>query len=328
MVLLLREHDVRALLTMEMALDAVEDVFRQLAEGRATNAPRTRVRVPGCTLHVMSGALVEPKIVGLKAYTATKAGARFVVLLYSGETGELIALIEADILGQMRTGAASGVATKYMARADASSVGIFGTGWQARSQLQAVCAVRPIRQVLAYSRTTERCEAFCSEMSQRLHVPVMPARRPEDVVRSADILITATTSREPVFDGRWLVPGTHINAIGGNALIRRELDEETLGRSHRIVVDSKDQARIECGEFLVAVEKGILCWEAIHELAEVVSGRLRGRDEASQITLFKSLGLAIEDVAVGLKVYERARRENVGSLLSLHETSLDITRDS
>ncbi|HXF05710.1 MAG TPA: ornithine cyclodeaminase family protein [Blastocatellia bacterium] len=315
MTLVLTEHEVRTLLTMEMALEAVESAFRQLDRGQATNTPRHRVRIPGCTLHVMSGALVAQRILGLKAYTVTREGARFVVLLYDGEGGELLALMEADALGQMRTGAASGVATKYMARADAATVGILGTGWQARSQLEAVCAVRPIRQVLAFSRRPERCRAFCSEMSERLQVTVHPAAGPEEVVRSADILITATTSREPVFKGEWLSPGVHINAIGGNALIRREVDEETLRRADRIVVDSRDQAKIECGEFLVAIEKGILCWEAIHELAEVVSGRLPGREDASQITLFKSLGIAIEDVAVGLRVYERAIRENVGAHL-------------
>lgn len=319
MALLLTEADVEHLLTMELALEAVEEAFREQAEGRAINEPRRRLRVPRGTLHMMSAAVLARGVLGFKAYTSFPSGVRFLVLLYDAEAGSLLALIEANRLGQMRTGAASGVATRYMARPDAHTLGIFGTGWQAQSQVLAICAVRPIRRVLAYSRTPERREAFCQEMAARLGIEVIPAKRPEDVVAAADILVTATTAREPVFDGRWIPEGVHINAIGGNALFRREFDDEVIRRARTIVVDSKDQARIECGEFLHAIERGRLAWEAVHELKEVVAGRLIARQHPSDITLFKSLGIALEDVAVAVRVFERARQEGFGQAIRLLE---------
>ncbi len=319
MALLLTEADVEHLLTMELALEAVEEAFREQAEGRAINELRRRLRVPRGTLHMMSAAVLARGVLGFKAYTSFPSGVRFLVLLYDAEAGSLLALIEANRLGQMRTGAASGVATRYMARPDAHTLGIFGTGWQAQSQVLAICAVRPIRRVLAYSRTPERREAFCQEMAARLGIEVIPAKRPEDVVAAADILVTATTAREPVFDGRWIPEGVHINAIGGNALFRREFDDEVIRRARTIVVDSKDQARIECGEFLHAIERGRLAWEAVHELKEVVAGRLVARQHPSDITLFKSLGIALEDVAVAVRVFERARQEGFGQAIRLLE---------
>jgi len=319
MVRLLTEAEVERLLTMEMALEALEEAFREQAEGRAINTPRRRLRVPRGTLHVMSAAVLTRGVLGFKAYTSFPSGVQFLVLLYDAETGSLLALIEANRLGQMRTGAASGIATRYMARPDARTLGILGTGWQAQSQVQAICAVRPIRRVLAYSRTPERREAFCREMAARLGIEVIPATRPEDVVAEADVLVTATTAREPVFDGRWVPEGVHINAIGGNALLRREFDEEVIRRARAIVVDSKDQARIECGEFLHAVERGCLTWEAVHELNEVVAGRFVARAQPADITLFKSLGIALEDVAVAARVLERAKEEGLGQSLRVFE---------
>jgi ornithine cyclodeaminase/alanine dehydrogenase-like protein (mu-crystallin family) len=314
---LLREADVENLLTMDMALDAVEDALRQMARGRTMNNPRTHVNTLDGSLAIMSAAMLDNGVMGLKAYTVFKAGARFVVLLYDGRTGGLLALIEANKLGQMRTGAASGVATKYMARPDSRTVGIFGTGWQARSQLSAVCAVRPIEKVVVFGRNQEKRLAFCREMTSVLHTEVVPAERAEDVITGVDIIVTATRARDPLFDGRRLESGVHINAIGANSLIRREVDEETLARSSAIVVDSKDQAKIECGEFLPAVEKGKLRWEAVRELADVVAGIIPGRAGRDEITFFKSLGLALEDVAAAKKVYERAMSEKLGERLSI-----------
>jgi ornithine cyclodeaminase/alanine dehydrogenase-like protein (mu-crystallin family) len=315
MALYLKEEEVARLLMMEQAIEAVEDAFRQIGAGRATNNPRTRVRLPKGMLHLMAGALPDSGVMGFKAYTSFRGVARFLFLLYSAESGDLLALMEADKLGQMRTGAASGVATKHLAREEAATVGIFGTGWQARSQLMAVCAVRPIQLVKAYGRNPERREVFCQEMSEELKVKVQAATRPEEALEGADIIITATTSREPVFSGAALSPGVHLNAIGSNSLIRRELDEEAVGRSDLIVVDSKDQAKLEAGDFLPLIERGKLHWEKIYELGEIVVGRVKERQNPDQITLFKSLGLAIEDVAVGLKVYEQAKQAGIGGLL-------------
>jgi len=316
MPLFLTEQDVTKLLTMEDALAAVEAVFKAQATGEATNEPRRRLRAGGAVLQVMSGAVANfgdfKGLLGLKSYVVTRNKARLYVNLYDAESGDLIALIEADKLGQMRTGAASGVATKYLARADAKTVGLFGTGWQAQSQLEAVCAARDVESVKVYSRSPENRARFCQEMSARLSgVNVAPVERPEDAA-DAGVIITITASREPVLEGAWLKPGAHVNAAGGNSILRRELDDEAIRRSSFIAVDSIDQAKIEAGELITAVEKGMLTWERVRELRYVVSGEMRGRTSDDQITLFKSLGVAIEDVATAAVLYRKAKEQNVG----------------
>jgi ornithine cyclodeaminase/alanine dehydrogenase-like protein (mu-crystallin family) len=316
MSLFLTEQDVTKLLTMEDALAAVEGAFNALASGDATNEPRRRSRAAGATLQVMSGAVANvgefKGLLGLKAYTVTRGQARFHVSLYDAESGELLALIEADKLGQMRTGAASGVATRLLAREDANMVGLYGSGWQAQSQLEAVCAVRDIEIVKVYSRSPENRARFCLEMSALLNdVNITPVEKPEDAA-DAGILITITSSREPVLQGAWLRPGAHVNAAGGNSILRREFDDETIKRSSFIAVDSIDQAKIEAGEFVTAVEKGLLTWERVRELRHVVSGAMRGRTGADQVTLFKSLGIAIEDIATAAVLYRKAKEQNVG----------------
>ena len=313
MTLYLTEQDVTQLLTMPDTLAAVESVFKAQATGDATNEPRKRVRAKGAILHVMSGAVAQLGLLGLKAYTVTRSKARFHVSLYDAASGELLGLIEADRLGQMRTGAASGVATKYLARDDAQTVGIYGTGWQARSQLAAVCAVREIQTVKVYSRSAENRARFCAEMSEQLHIKnITPVEQPAQAAEGADIIITITTSREPVLEGAWLEPGVHINAAGSNSILRRELDDEVIKRASFITVDSLEQARIEAGELVTAVEKGALTWERVHELRRVINGETQGRQNTQDITLFKSLGLAIEDIATAAVVYKRARQLGAG----------------
>ena len=317
MALFLDEQEVTDLLSMQMAVVAVEDALRQQGLGTAANNPRTRVRLPTGQLHMMAAALPARGVFGYKAYTAVKGKVRFHVMLYSTESGELLAVLQADRLGQMRTGAASGVATKHMARADARTVGIFGTGWQARSQLEAVCAVRSIQAIKAFGRDGARCQSFCTDMCQQLGVAVEPAASPEAVVNGMDVVITATSARDPLFDGDWLEPGTHVNAIGSNALVRREIDDTVVRRSALIIVDSKEQARLECGDLLAALERGIVHWEQIRELGDVVAGLIPGRRQASDITLFESHGLAIWDLAAGIAVYEAAKAKGIGRELAL-----------
>ena len=321
MPLFLTEQDVTKLLTIEETIAAVEAVFKAQAAGDATNEPRRRLRAGGAVLQVMSGAVAGFKdssggeykgLLGLKSYVVTRAKARFYVNLYDAESSEMLALIEADKLGQMRTGAASGVATKYLSRAGARTVGVYGTGWQAQSQLEAVCAARDIESVKVYSRSPENRARFCQEMSARLGgVEIAPVERPEEAA-DADVIVTITTSREPVLQGAWLKPGTHINAAGGNSILRRELDDEAVRRPSFIAVDSIDQAKIEAGELVMAVEKGLLTWERVRELRYVVSGEMRGRTSDDQVTLFKSLGVAIEDVATAAVLYRKAKEQNVG----------------
>ena len=310
MALYLTEADVAGLLTMEMALGAVEGVFRRYARGEASNEPRRRVRSRGATLHVMSAG--DDEWFGLKSYTVTRSGARFFVNLYSAVTGELVALIEADKLGQMRTGAATGIATRHLANPAATTVGIFGTGWQARSQLAAVAAVRPITRIFAYSRSAENRDRFSREISDQLGLSgVKPVDDPAEAA-CAEILITITSAREPVLRGEWIQPGAHLNAAGGNSILRREFDQVALSRADLVVVDSIDQARIEAGELVSAVEKGLLSWERMIELRHVVAGDHPGRRDSGQITLFKSLGLAIEDIATAAVVYQAARQQQRG----------------
>ena len=315
-VLLLTEEDVCRLLTMDMALEAVEQGLRKLALDEAMNTPRARVQTDHAMLHVMSAAAKSLGYMGAKVYsTSRKTGARFLLPLFDGKTGALVCLMQADYLGQMRTGAASGVATKYMALPDATEVGIYGSGKQARTQVQAVCRVRRVRQVQVYSRNEENRRTFAAEMSELCQTEVVPVPRPEMAAEKKDIIITATSSREPVLNGHWLAEGAHINAVGSNFLGKAELDTEAVRRCAVVVVDSKDQARIEAGDFQQPLEDGSLRWADVRELGQVIVGRYPARRHPQDVTLFKSLGIAVEDVAVAARVYARAQAEGVGKIL-------------
>jgi alanine dehydrogenase len=315
--LLLRESEVEHLLDMPTALAAVEEVLRQQGEGKASNQPRRRIFVPGGVLHVMSGGMPAWGAMGLKTYAAVKGTVRFVMLLFSAESGELLAIMEADQLGRLRTGAASGVATKYLARPDATVAGLFGTGNQARTQIQAVCAVRQIREVRIYSRDAERRGRFAHELEPLLGCPVRAVSSPPEVVRGAHVVITMTASKEPVFDGNLIEAGQHLNIAGSNMLQKREVDDEAIRRADRIVVDQIEDAKIESGDLAGPVERGITSWERMCELGEVICGKVPGRVRAEEVTLFKSNGLAIEDVAVAVKILERARAQGVGTEIAL-----------
>jgi ornithine cyclodeaminase/alanine dehydrogenase-like protein (mu-crystallin family) len=314
-VLLLAEEDVRQLLTMDAAMEAVEHALRKLALDEAQNVPRTRCQTDHVMLHVLSAAAKTQNVVGFKAYTATRRGAHFHVCLYDGKTGHMLALIQADYLGQMRTGAASGVATQYMARHDASEVGLFGAGKQARTQLLAVCRARKIRHVSVYSPKDDSRRRFAQEMSAACGCEVEPVPRPEMAAEDKDIVITATSSREPVLAGNWLAEGTHLNVIGSNFLAKAEVDLVAVRRCESIVVDSKDQARLEAGDFVQALEEGAIHWSDVHELGQVIVGRYTGRAHPQDVTLFKSLGIGLEDVAVAARVYARAQEVGMGRLI-------------
>jgi len=290
----------------------VEQGLRRLALDEAVNVPRARAQTDHAMLHTMSAAAKSLGVMGAKIYATSRRGAQFLLPLFDGKTGTLLSLMQADYLGQVRTGAASGVATRYMAREDAAEVGLFGTGKQARTQLLAVCRVRRVRRIQVYSRNEENRRRFAAEMSEQCQTEVVPVSRPEMAAASQDVVITATTSREPVLNGAWLAQGTHLNAVGSNFLGKAELDAATFRRVADVVVDSKDQARVEAGDFQQAFEDGTLNWSDVRELGQVIVGRYRGREHEQDITLFKSLGIAIEDVAVAARVYARAQAEGVG----------------
>ncbi|MFO0863878.1 MAG: ornithine cyclodeaminase family protein [Gemmataceae bacterium] len=311
-MLLLTEDDVRQLLTMEMALEAVEEGLRQQAREQAHNVSRGRCQTERVMLHLMGGSLRNPGAVGYKAYTTSREGARFHVGLFDGTTGVPLALMQADWLGQMRTGAASGVASKFMAGPDCESVGIYGSGKQARTQLMAICKVLPIRRIRAFSPNEARRKAFAAEMSDVCHCHVEPVARPEQAAHDMDIVVTATTSRQPVLHGNWLAEGTHLNVVGSNFLHKAEIDMDTIRRCRNIVVDSKEQARLEAGDLVHALEEVSLRWTEVHELNQVVVGKYPGRHHSEDITLFKSIGIGLEDVAVASCVYAKAKQMGVG----------------
>src|SRR5881396_694462 len=315
--LLLTEKDVEGLLRMQDALGAVEKGLRALGRGEATNRPRQRVGTRESTVNVMLASWPTRGYSGFKYYTTSRTGIRFWVHLFDGATGEIAAIIQADRLGQRRTGAASGVATKYLARADASTVGIVGTGWQAESQLEAVCAVRSIRRLRCFGRDKAHREAFAKKMSSVLGINVEVARSAEEAIREADVAITATNAPQPVIRGDWLRAGCHINAMGANRLETRELDDAALSRCAFVATDSIEQAREEGGDLVEPMKRGLISWDRIHELSEVVAEKVTGRTNADDITLFKSHGIAIEDVAVAALVYERARDRGIGRPISL-----------
>ena len=312
MALFLREADVAALVGIDDVIDTVERSFREYGTGRAVNRPRQRIVVEGGTLHVMAAGIPDWGVLGLKSYAVTPEGRRFISLLYSAETGDLLAMMEADTLGRLRTGAASAVATKYLARADAGAVGIIGTGWQAKTQLTAIARVRPVALVKAYSRNPQRRETFAAGMVQELGAEVVAVDSAEEAVSDVDIVVTITSSRDPIVLGAWLRPGVHVNAVGSNAANRRELDSEAVARADRIVVDSKEQALTEAGDLLAPIHEGRLSWDRVAELGAMVAGAVPGRQDVGEVTLFESLGIALEDVATMHQVYTRAKQTGRG----------------
>ena len=317
MVRYLTEHDVQQLLTMPLAIALVEEALKARAEGRAVDVPRVRTRTPQGTLHVLQAAAQDLNRIGYKAYYTSSSGTRFHVHLYDMQRGPLDAIVEANMLGIMRTGAASGVATRYLAREDASIVAMIGAGRQAVGQLEAVCEVRKIAEVRVWSRSAERSRKFCHAMSARLRIDMHPVETGPDAVHGAHIVNVITKAAEPVLLGDWLEPGQHINAAGSNALIRRELDEAAIRRCDYITVDSRGTARNECGDLLPAVEKGLLDWDALTEIGEVIAGRAPKRTSSGQITLYESHGMGIQDLYVAERLVQMSRACGIGKDLPI-----------
>jgi alanine dehydrogenase len=304
--LYLTEDEVAELVSPADALEAVEGSFRRLAAGEVDNTPRTRSRLEGGVFAVMSAVDRGLGLVGLKSYVWLDAGTPFVVVLFDTESAELAAVIEADKLGQLRTGAASGVAAKYLAKEGAISLGVIGCGWQARSQVACIReAVPGIERVVAYCRTEERLRDFCRDTGAEAGAsPRDPAEQ--------DVVVTATTARDPVLRGEWLGPGALVCAIGANDARSRELDNAVLERAAFVCCDSREQARLESGDLIEPVEAGVLDWLEVHELQEVVAGELPGRQAGDDVVLFKSNGIAAWDVAAGAAVLQLAREGGAG----------------
>jgi ornithine cyclodeaminase/alanine dehydrogenase-like protein (mu-crystallin family) len=312
MPLFLRESDVKALLTMDMTLAALDAAFREWAAGRAANQPRRRV-VGGAVLATMSAVLPSKGLMGFKAYTHSKAGARFWVCLFDAADGTPRAVIEADWLGRMRTGAVSGLATKYLARADASVFTVIGSGSQALTQVLAVAAVRTLSEVRVASRNPAHRDAFVDELKGVVpgSISVRAAGSMREAVDGAQILTTITSAANPIFPGEWVQAGQHLNVCGSNYPDRREIDGRVVARADLVVADDADAARVEAGDLLLAEHAGQLNWTRVHSLRDVVRGST-GTRQPSDVSLFKSVGLAIEDVAAGAAVLELAEARGVG----------------
>jgi alanine dehydrogenase len=318
MTLHISEAEVRVVLTMPLAVQAVEEISRKQATGEVVVHPRRRFELPGGGFfHYMAAADFSAGFVAMKQYTFVRGKLRFLVPLYEMPTGDLLALIEADYMGQLRTGAASGVATKYLARKNARVAAIIGTGGQAKTQLEAIAAVRKLESARAYGRDAAKREKFCKEMSERVGIPVQASASATDAVRGADIVCTATTAAQPVVSGADLSPGAHINAIGANHAHKRELDDEAVASADIIVVDSVEQSRQEAGDLIIAFHGDEICWTGVKKLSEIVAGKASGRTSDTELTLFKSNGIASWDLAVAMKVYATAREKKLGRELPL-----------
>jgi ornithine cyclodeaminase len=317
MAVFLTENDVKQVLTVDMALAAVESAHRDLALGQALDTPRQRSRLPQTVLHILQGALPAQGVLGYKAYTSNKSGNRFLVHLFDAASGCLLAIVEANYLDMMRTGAASGVATRALARADSRVAGVFGSGWQAEGHIRALCAALPLQEVKVFARRADHLADFCARLSEQTGVRVRPADSAEATVRDSDIVGTVTTAAQALFDAAWLGVGTHINAAGSNALIRQELSEACLKRCDRIVVDTVATALAEAGDLLPSLEKGRLHPRQLVELGDVLIGRQPGRVQADDMTLFESQGLAIQDLAVARLVVAAAREKGLGREITL-----------
>jgi ornithine cyclodeaminase/alanine dehydrogenase-like protein (mu-crystallin family) len=308
----LTEEDVRELVTVKDAIATLEGLFATWSDPGSINLPRQRARAGKGSFNLMGAAWGPKQLFGLKSYFGGGNGARYHVLLYSAADGYLKAMIEADNLGQMRTGAASGLATKLLAKPDARTLGVIGSGRQAFTQVAAVCAVRPIADIRVFSPTPEHRDEFARELERELRVPAKPAASGEAAVAEADVVITITKSAEPVLRAGWLKPGVHVNAAGANASTRREIDGETVLRSTVRATDQVKQAKEEAAEYRDLISTGRLRWSDVVELGDIVTGKVAGRRGPADVTLYKSLGIALEDIAFAELILKRATERGLG----------------
>lgn len=315
MAIFLTNQEVRSLLPMADCVDLIERVFQDEAAGKSKTLPRQHIPLPVGFHRTISGVAEGFGVYGMKTYGAVRKEGwkktRYLVILFSLETGLIEAIMEARDIGQIRTGAVAGLATRLLARQDAHTVGIIGTGWEARSQIEAMSAVRDITLVKAYSRSPENRLTFADEMRETLGLNVEPVERAEDAARDVDIFITITSADDPIVDGTWIASGTHINAVGATTPGRRELDVESVRRTDIVVVEQLEQAQADAAELFTAVNEGALNWEDVVLLSDLVSGKTIERS-ASTITQFNSLGVATEDLAAAAFVMERAKEQGIG----------------
>ena len=315
MTLYLTESNIAGLLDMRITLDVLDEAFKTQANGDALNRSRSRIPLPNGSYNLMAAGISSKKVVGQKSYTATSAGAAFHILLYDGEGKGLLAVMSAGFLGKMRTGGVSGLATKYMAKNGADSVGVIGAGNQAETQLEAVVESTGIKNVRVFSRTAEKRNGFAQRMGEKLGIDIIPVDTASAATKDTSILLVITNSAEPVLPSELLEPGVHVNAAGNNVWTGRELDTDAIVKFNSIVVDDIEQAKIESGELMRAAETGQFNWGSAIALSDIVAGKIQARTNDLDITLFESLGIAIEDIAVAERVYQMAIEQGVGHTL-------------
>lgn len=313
MVVHIDNEQVRQLLPMDECIQALEDAFRSEGEGLGGSLVRQSLFYPGGRLRLMAGSAPGFDAFGFKTY----GGGVNLTLVFSVTDHSLQAVMESRVLSEIRTGAVAGLATKFMAREDAGSIGVIGSGLQAKAQVEAICAVRPITAVKVYTRTAENRETFAAELRSDLGLDAVAVETAEACIGGSDVIVTATGSREPVFDAAWLTPGAHINAIGATTPGRREIDEATVGRCDVVVVESVAQAKVECGELMVAEDRGTFQWSQAVEMRHLVQGMAGKRPSPEAITLFNGLGVAMEDMAAAGVVLRKAKELGIGTALPI-----------
>ncbi len=319
MTLVLKERDIVGLVSMADAIEALRGPIRDQGAGEAMNLPRQISRTPNMALSVLQAAIPRLNVQGFKVYSVVQKDRfdlRYWVMLF-GDDGALKAVMEAEELSRIRTGATAGIAADHLSRKDSRSVGILGTGWNATAQLEAVCAVRPIDTVHAWSPTLENLRKFCASQSERMGIEIRPAESAKAAVEQADIVITVTASKEPVLFGEYLKPGTHVNMVGAMKPDYREGSDSLIDRAGLIVADDRAQAQKEAGELIKAGAEGRLDWSSVRELSSIVAGRSKGREDAESVSIFKSLGIGLWDIAMAHRLYEAAKQKGIGADMPL-----------
>ena len=313
MALFLKDEDVAQCVTMDAMLEAIESMQRQYGDGQAHNMTRRKIIADSGMLSVMGGGLFHQGLLGVKTYTVVKGAYSFQVSLYDANTGELLLYTQANRLGQLRTGATTGVTVKHLANPEDATVGIIGTGGQAPTQLEALSKVRGIKKIKAYSRTQERREEFARRMTDTMGVEVSAATSNEDAVRDCDIVLCIAATMDPVVEADWLKDGSTLIGAGPTTWRAREVDEAVITRAGKLIVDSTEQAAIEAGDLCSAVDKGIIQWSKVHELRHVVSGAVTGRDSNDQVVYAKIMGTGVADVAAAKLAYDSAKAAGLGT---------------
>ena len=313
MALYLSRADIQQFVTMADAMDVMEQSFARWGRDYSFNLERRRIpRQNGKELNILAGMAPGGDMMGVRA-----SGTKFnnVMMLFSESEGGLACVMECGPISEYRTGAASGVATKYLARKNAHVLGVIGAGRTAFPQIEAVCVARKIDLIKIYVRTEDSRVAFAKEVTEKLGIKTEAAASAEAAVADADIAITSTSAKDPVFFGKWIKPGLHINAIGANNLKRREIDDDTVLRADIVAIDHREQGHIEAGAIVPLVAVGKMTWDKVSELGEIVQKKRPSRTSDDQVTLFHSLGLGFEDVSYGEAIYHRAKAAGLGKAL-------------